>query len=101
MRVLVLYFLTTVIIKKLLKTARNKKKKHNEIVVIIKSKLNSIETLKSQAIIDSEISHKEFKTIINEKKVQKNKGNFRMIKSEKIDAEKDELNKEESKKNQN
>ena len=32
-----------------------------------KSKLNSIETLMSQALIDLEISHKEFKTIANEK----------------------------------
>ena len=32
-----------------------------------KSKLNSIETLISQALIDLEISHKEFKTIVNEK----------------------------------
>ena len=31
------------------------------------SKLNSIETLMSQALIDIEISHEEFKTIVNEK----------------------------------
>ena len=35
--------------------------------MIAKSKINSIETLISQAVIDSEISHKEFKTFINEK----------------------------------
>ena len=33
-----------------------------------KSKLNSIETLMSQALIDLHISHEEFKTIVNEKK---------------------------------
>ena len=50
-----------------MKTTRNKRKKHNEIVMIAKSKINSIETLISQAVIDSEMSHKEFKTFINEK----------------------------------
>ena len=32
-----------------------------------KSKFNSIETLISQALIDTDISHKEFITILNEK----------------------------------
>ena len=32
-----------------------------------KSKLNSIETLMSQALIDLKISHEKFKTIANEK----------------------------------
>ena len=32
-----------------------------------KSKLNSVETLISQALVDMEISHKEFITILNEK----------------------------------
>ena len=35
--------------------------------MLAKSKLNSIETLMSQALIDFEISHEEFKTIVNEK----------------------------------
>ena len=34
--------------------------------MLAKSKLNSIETLVSQALIDMEISHKEFVTILNE-----------------------------------
>ena len=42
-------------------------KKHNEIVMLAKSKLNSIETLMSQALIGLHISHEEFKTIVNEK----------------------------------
>ena len=52
---------TTGIIKKVLKTARNIKKKHNKKVSQIngKSKLNSIETLISQALIDLEISHEK------------------------------------------
>ena len=59
--------LTIGIIKKLLKETRKKKKKHSKIVMLAKSKLNSIETLMSQALIDLEISHEEFKTIVNEK----------------------------------
>ena len=37
------------------------------IVTLAKSKLNSIETLMSQALIDLEITHEEFKAIVNEK----------------------------------
>ena len=36
-------------------------------IVLAKSKLSSIETVISQALIDSEISYKEFKTIVDEK----------------------------------
>ena len=35
--------------------------------MLAKSKLNIIETLISQALIDLKISHEEFKTIVNEK----------------------------------
>ena len=60
-------FLTTGIIKMLLEITRNKKKKHNKIVMLAKSKLNSIETLISEGLIDLGIRHEEFKAIINEK----------------------------------
>ena len=59
--------LTTRIAKKLLNITRNKKKKHDKILMLAKSKLNSVETLISQALIDMEISHKEYITILNEK----------------------------------
>ena len=59
--------LTTRILKKLLSITRNKKKKHPKIVILAKSKLSSIETLISQSLMDLEISHEEFKTIVNEK----------------------------------
>ena len=36
--------------------------------MLAKSKLNSIETLMSQALVDLDISPKEFKRIFNEKK---------------------------------
>ena len=52
--------LTTGIIKWVLEIARNNKEKHNKIAVLSKSKLNSIETLISQELIDLEIIHEEF-----------------------------------------
>ena len=61
------FSLTTGMIKKLLKETRKKKKKHSKIIMFAKSKLNSIETLMSQALIDFEISHEVFKTIENKK----------------------------------
>ena len=72
--------LTTGIVKKLLNITRNKKKKHDKILMLAKSKLNSIETLVSQALIDMEISHEEFITILKEKdKCEKMKENLRNI----------------------
>ena len=44
-----------------------KKKKYDKILMLAKSKLSSIETLISQAIIDMDISHEEFITILNKK----------------------------------
>ena len=61
-----IFSLATGIIKKLLKETRKKKKKHSKIIMFAKSKLNSKETLMSQALIDLEISPEEFKTIVNE-----------------------------------
>ena len=51
-----IFSLTTGIIKKLLSITRNKKKKLGKILMLAKSKLNSIETLISQALIDMGIS---------------------------------------------
>ena len=67
-----IFSLTTEIIKKLLLITRNKKKKHDKILMLAKSKLDSIETLVSQALIDMEISHEEFNAIIREKKIWEN-----------------------------
>ena len=63
--------MATGIIKKLLEITRNKKKKHKMIVMLAKSKLNSIETLISQILINLEISHEEIKTIVMEKESMK------------------------------
>ena len=72
------FSLTTGIVKKLLSTTRNKKKKHDKIFMLAKSKLNSIETLISEALIDMEISHEEFVTILKKKdEYEKMKENVR------------------------
>ena len=61
------FSLTPRIIKKLLSITRNKKKKHYKILMLAKSKLDSIETLVSQALIDMEICHEKINAIIREK----------------------------------
>ena len=73
-----IFSLTTGIVKKLLNITRNKKKKHDKILILAKSKLNSIETLISQAFIDMNISHKEFIGILKKKdKYEKMKDKIR------------------------
>ena len=75
-----IFSLTTGIIKKLLSITRNKKKKHDKILMLAKSKLSSIETLVSQALIDMEISHEEFNAIIREEeKYERMKENMRNV----------------------
>ena len=72
--------LTTGIIKRLLSIARNKNKKHDKIFLLDKSKLNSIETVVSQALVDMELSHEEFIMILNEKsKYEKLKENLKNV----------------------
>ena len=68
--------------KKLLKTPRNKKKNRNKIVILARNKLNGIESKISEALIDNEISHEYFTTIINqEKKYQELKESLRTVNS--------------------
>ena len=62
------FSITSGFVKRFLKTIRNKKKKHNKIVMLARSKLNSIESKISKALMDNEISHEDFETIINEEK---------------------------------
>ena len=76
--------ITTGFVKKFLKTIRNKKK-HNKIVMFVRS--NSIESKISEALINNEISHEAFMTILNEeKKYGELKENIRMMNSQKIDV---------------
>ena len=62
-----IFTITTGVVKTLLNITRKKKKKHNKIITLARSKLNIIENLISQALIDFEITHEEFSKIIYEK----------------------------------
>ena len=77
------------IIKKLLKTTRSKKKNHDKIVMLARSKLNSKESKISEVLINHEIIHEEFLTIINEdKKYRELEECIRMMNSQRSDTEK-------------
>ena len=56
----------------MLKVTKKRKNKHNKIIELAKSKLNTIDTLLSSALNDSEISHEEFSNIITEKNIYEN-----------------------------
>ena len=59
--------------------------------MLAKSKLNSIETLVSQALIDMEINHEEFITILKEKeKYEKIKENVRNV-SKKLEKKQENM----------
>ena len=60
------FSLCTGLVKKLLKATRNKKNKCNKIVMLARSKLNSTESKISEAMMNNQISHEDFMTIINE-----------------------------------
>ena len=62
-----IFTVTTGVVKTLLNITRKKKKKPNKIIALARSKLNIIENLISQALIDFEITHEEFSKIIYEK----------------------------------
>ena len=62
------FSLCTGLVKKLLKATRNKKKKHNKIVMLARSKLKSIESKIFEALMNNQISHEDFLTIINEER---------------------------------
>ena len=81
------FSITTGFVKKVLKATRNKKKKHNKIVMLARSKLSSIESKISEALINNEIIHEDFMTIFNEqKKYRELKECIRMMNSQKSDA---------------
>ena len=81
MQVLVLYFHCAQACKKLLKATRNKKKKHNKTVMLVRS--NSIESKISEALINNQITHEDFMTIINEERNYRElKESIRMMKGQ-------------------
>ena len=57
--------------------------------MLARSKLNSIESKISEILINNEISHEDFETIINEnKKYRELKETIRMMKNQRSDTEK-------------
>ena len=83
------YTIGTGISKSLLKLTKKRKKKHNKIIVLAKNKLNTIDTLLSSALNDSEISHEEFANIITETNVYENiKENIKELTTESSEEEK-------------
>ena len=86
------FLISTKIMKKLLKITKNKKKNHNKIVMLARTKLNSIESKISEALVNSEIGHEDFMTIINEeKKYRELKESIRMMNTQRSDPEKIKL----------
>ena len=74
--------------KKLLKTTGSKKKEYNKIVMLARSKLSSIESKISEALINNKISHEDFMMIINEEKKHRElKESIRMMNSQRSNAE--------------
>ena len=60
--------------------------------MLSRSKLNSAERKISEALINNDISHKDFMTIINEEKNYRElKESIRMMNSQRIDTEKNNL----------
>ena len=58
--------------------------------MLVRSKLNSVETIIFKALVDSEVSHEEYTTIINEEeKYRRVKNDTGKMKSQKSDVEKD------------
>ena len=77
-----IFTVTTGVVKILLNITRKKRKKHNKIIALARSKLNIIETLISQVLIDFEINHEEFSKVIYEKNnYEQIRDNIRSVKS--------------------
>ena len=65
------------------------KQNHNKIAMLTRSKLNSIESKISEALINNEVSNEDLMTIINEeKKYRELKESIRMMNSQRSDVEK-------------
>ena len=64
------FSLSTLVVKNYLKK-RNNNKKHNKVVMLARSKLNSIESKISEALMNNQISHEVFMTIKNYRELKK------------------------------
>ena len=67
-----IFTIGTGISKSLLKVTKKRKKKHNKIIALAKNKLNTIDTLLSSSLNDSEISHEEISNIFTETNIYEN-----------------------------
>ena len=86
------YSMSPGIIKKLWKTIRNKIKNHKKTVMLARSEVNSIKSKISEVLIDNEIGHEDFMTIINEEKNYRElKESITTMKSRRNDSEKNNL----------
>ena len=84
-----IFTIGTGISKSLLKVTKKRKKKHNKIIALAKNKFNTIDTLLSSALNDSEISHEEFSNIITEANIYENiKENIKELTAEPSTKEK-------------
>ena len=84
-----IFTIGTGISKSLLKVTKKRKKKHNKIIGLAKNKLNTIDTLLSSALNDSEISHEEFSNISTEANIYENiKENIKELTAEPSTKEK-------------
>ena len=60
-------------------------KKHNKIIMLARSKLNSIESIISKALINNEISPEDFEIVINEEEKHRElKESIRMMNSQEV-----------------
>ena len=62
------FSITTEFVKKILDTTSNKKKKHNKTVMLARSKLNSVESKISEALINNKIIHEDFMLLLMNKR---------------------------------
>ena len=77
------FSLCTGLVKKLLKGTRNKKKKHNKTVMLARSKSSRIKSKIYEALMNNQISHEDFMTIINEERHYRElKESIRMMKGQ-------------------
>ena len=77
------FSLCTELVKKLLKAIRNKKKNIKKIVMLARSKLSSIESKAFRMLVNNQISHEDFITIINEERNYRElKESIRMMKGQ-------------------
>ena len=84
-----IFTIGTGISKSLLKVTKKRKNKHNKLIALAKNKLNTIDTLLSSALNDSEISHEKFSNIITKANIYENiKENIKELTAEPSTKEK-------------